>query len=294
MPLFSVVIPAYNRREKLQSAIESVLSQDFRDYELTVVDDGSTDGTEAMASTYGSRLRYIYQQNSGVSSARNAGIKASSSPYIALLDSDDTWHKRKLSMHREFIDSHPGINIHQTGDLWVRNGVKVNPGIRHIKKEGFIFSESLKLCMISPSSVLFSRQITEKYGLFDEALPACEDYDLWLRVTPFEYVGLIPEKLITRYSGHADQLSSIHPLMDRFRLYSILKLIENSRDSLKKEYMEEALKAADEKARILLAGSLKRGNTFNAGIIEDIISSLAHGRCTRREFQSLLQLQQRF
>jgi len=291
MPLFSVVIPAYNRKEMLLRAIESVLSQDFTDFELSVIDDGSTDGTDSIEDIYRGRLRYIFQPNSGVSSARNRGILASSSPWIALLDSDDTWHKSKLRRHMEYLKNNTSVLIHQTEDIWIRNGSRVNPGKKHVKKEGDLFNDSLKLCMISPSSVVFSREVTEKYGLFDEALPACEDYDLWLRITPFEYIGLIREKLITRYAGHSDQLSSTNPLMDRFRLYSIIKLLINSRDKLKKGQIEEAEKTAIEKARILLAGSLKRGCSGNVSILEGVISSLEHGSYTKTECQTLLQLQ---
>ena len=291
MPLFSVVIPAYNRREMLVKAIESVLSQDFTDYELIVVDDGSTDGTESIESMYNGRLRYIYQPNSGVSQARNRGIREAVSPHIALLDSDDTWHKTKLRKDKEYIESNPSVNIHQSEDIWIRNSRRVNPGKKHLKKDGYIFSESLKLCMISPSSVVFSRKIIDNYGLFDEELPACEDYDLWLRITPFEYIGLIKEKLITRYAGHSDQLSSNYPLMDRFRLYSIMKLLSSCGDKLSDIQKKEAETAAIEKARMLLAGSLKRGNRDNLLILEKIISSLEHGSYTKRDYQSLLQLQ---
>jgi len=291
MPFFSVVIPAYNRREMLLRAVESVLSQDFNDYELIIVDDGSTDGTDSIENLYRGKLRYIFQPNSGVSSARNRGILASSSPWIALLDSDDTWHSSKLRRDKEFIRNNPSVKIHQSEDIWIRNGRRVNPGIKHLKKEGDIFSESLKMCMISPSSVIFSRGIVEKYGLFDEELPACEDYDLWLRITPFEYIGLIREKLITRYAGHIDQLSSNYPLMDRFRLYSIIKMLINDKDKLTGNQTEEARTAAIEKARILLAGSLKRGNTSNSSILDGIIRSLEHGSYTKTDCQNLLQLQ---
>lgn len=291
MPLFSIIIPSFNRRGMLLNAIESVLSQDFTDYELVIIDDGSTDGTESIENLYRGKLRYILQSNRGVSSARNRGILASSSPLIAFLDSDDTWHSSKLRQDIEYIKNNPSVIIHQSEDIWIRNGRRVNPGRKHLKIEGDIFSDSLKLCMISPSSVVISREIIEKYGLFDEALPACEDYDLWLRITPFEYIGLIKEKLITRNAGHSDQLSSNYPLMDRFRIYSIIKLLINESDRLSNRQAEEARQTAIEKARILHAGSIKRGNNVNSSILESVISSLEHGSYTKKDCQSLLQLQ---
>ena len=97
MPFFSVIIPAYNRRAMLARAVESVLSQTFRDYELIVVDDGSTDGTADEMEKYRGRVRYIRQDNRGVSAARNAGIAASVSPHLEFLDSDDEWFPGKLA-----------------------------------------------------------------------------------------------------------------------------------------------------------------------------------------------------
>lgn len=293
MPYFTVVIPTYNRMGMLVNAIDSVLAQDFRDFELIVVDDGSTDGTESIQSMYRGKLRYICQPNAGVGSARNAGIDEASSPHIALLDSDDTWQSSKLRKDREFIISNPSVQIHQSEEIWVRNGRRVNQGARYLKCEGDIFSRSLRLCAISPSSAVFSQEIVGKYGLFDESMQACEDYDLWLRITPYEYIGLIREKLITRYSGHGDQLSATIPLLDRFRLYSIMKLLENEGRSLSAGQRKEAGTVAIEKARILHAGSSKRGNAVNSAIIEDILNLLVNGSYTRKDYQNLLQLHPR-
>lgn len=293
MPLFSVIIPSYNRKDRLKHAIDSVLTQSFRDFELIVVDDGSTDGTNELAVSYNGRLRYLYKQNAGVSSARNTGIAASNSRYITLLDSDDTWHTEKLEMHRRFIESNSSIRIHQTEDIWIRNGVRVNPGFKHIKPEGDIFIRSLDLCLISPSSVCIDRVIFDRYGLFDEQLPACEDYDLWLRITPFEKIGLIREKLITRNAGHPDQLSSTHQGMDRFRIYSILKLLDNSSDKLEESYIDAAIETAVKKSRILLKGAEKRGNIELANLLGRILSFIGSGNCMQKDYQNLLKIQTR-
>lgn len=290
MPFFSVIIPSYNRKEQLKNAVKSVFEQDEKDFELIVIDDGSDDGTSDLADEYGGRLKYIYQQNSGVSAARNRGIAVSDSPYITLLDSDDTWHHNKLSQHRKYIMNNPQILIHQTEDIWIRNGIRVNPGTKHLKPRGRIFIPSLELCMISPSSVCISGKIFEKYGLFDEELPACEDYDLWLRVTPFEEVGLINNKLITRYAGHSDQLSSSFWGMDRFRLYSILKVLHDSGDQMIISDKDAAVKCAIKKGKILLNGAEKRGNETSARILSDIVSQLEAGFCKQTDYQSLLKI----
>lgn len=272
MPLFSVVIPVYNRKEMLKRALDSVYAQTFRDYEIIVVDDGSDDGTGELCGAFYGRLIYLRQNNCGVSSARNLGIKKAASPHIALLDSDDTWHPHKLQEDYEYIQNNPLIKIHQSEDIWIRNGIRVNPGKKHLKKSGSIFHESLDLCMISPSSAVISAEIFDKYGLFDENLRACEDYDLWLRITPFENIGLIPKKLITRYSGHDDQLSSNYPVMDRFRLYSIINLLKSGK--LGDPDRERALSMAVKKANIIKNGAEKRNKTVLAAYIEEIINYL--------------------
>ncbi len=290
MPYFSVIIPSYNRKEKLKNAVDSVLAQDDRDFEIIVVDDGSVDGTSELACLYKDRIRYIYQQNSGVSAARNSGILSSTAPYITLLDSDDTWDRRKLRMHREFIEKNPGILIHQTEDIWIRNGRRVNPGQKHLKPEGKIFIPSLELCLISPSSVCISRTVFEQYGLFDRKLPACEDYDLWLRITPFQGIGLIREKLITRYAGHSDQLSASFPAMDRFRLYSILKLLADSGERLSDEYRNAAIDSAIRKGKILMNGLEKRGKQREARTLSNIISATESGFYRQTDYPILLEI----
>lgn len=290
MPYFSVIIPSYNRKEKLKNALDSVLAQDYKDFELIVVDDGSDDGSSDLAGEYKNRITYIYQENSGVSPARNKGILSSNAPNITLLDSDDTWGSGKLRLHREFIENNPGIFIHQTEDIWIRNGRRVNPGLKHLKPEGKIFIPSLELCLISPSSVCISKTIFDKYGLFDEKLPACEDYDLWLRITPFEETGLIKKKLITRYAGHSDQLSSSFRAMDRFRLYSILKLLHNSGDRLDASYKTAATDSAIKKGNILLNGLEKRGNKTGAEKLQNIISQLEGGFYKQTDYPTLLEI----
>lgn len=290
MPYFSVIIPVYNRKEKLKNAINSVLAQDYKDFEIIVVDDGSDDGTSELASEFKNIISYIYQKNSGVSSARNKGIISSNALNITLLDSDDTWEKDKLRQHREFIDKNPGIFIHQTEDIWIRNDKRVNPGLKHLKPEGKIFIPSLELCLISPSSVCISKILFDKYGLFDEKLPACEDYDLWLRITPFEETGLINKKLITRYAGHDDQLSSSFRAMDRFRLYSILKLLHNSGDRIDASYRTAAVDSALKKGKILLNGLEKRGNKTSAQKLQNIISQLEAGFYKQTDYPTLLEI----
>ncbi|HPB80476.1 MAG TPA: glycosyltransferase [Spirochaetota bacterium] len=291
MPLFSVIIPSYNRYDRLCSAIDSVLSQSFRDFELIVVDDGSTDDTPLIQEQYSGRIRYLRQKQEGVSSARNNGIRHASSPYIALLDSDDLWLTEKLAAQAEFIRLHPEIRIHQTDEIWIRNGKRVNPRNRHRKSGGYIFPQSLHLCLISPSAVVLHRDIFDRYGYFDEGLPVCEDYDLWLRTTWREETGFIPEQHIIKHGGHGDQLSRSEWGMDRFRIYSICRLLSTTGKLLPPGYILEAQKVALGKCRILQQGAVKRGNTTLTAAAEDIINSLENGDCSPSAIESLVEIQ---
>jgi len=274
MAQFTVIIPTYNRCELTLRAVDSVLAQSLTDFQLILVNDGSTDGTEELADRYRNRLIYLEQKNLGVSAARNLGIKAADSPYIAFLDSDDCWFDTKLQAHADFIEANPTIRIHQTLEQWHRNGKRVNPRERHLKREGDIFLPSLELCLISPSASMLHRDLFTEYGLFDENLPACEDYDLWLRITAFEKVGLIEEEHMIRYGGHDDQLSGIFWGMDRFRVYAVVKLLAESGSKLPPHFKKAAVKTAVKKSEILLQGALRRNNHRLAASLEDIIAGL--------------------
>ena len=258
----SVIIPTYNRSSCLGRAIDSVLDQTFTGFELMVVDDGSTDKTAELLETYGNRLKVIRQSNRGVSAARNAGILASRGELIALLDSDDSWLPRKLEQQVAFFRSRPEALIGQTQEIWIRNGRRINPKKRHQKFSGMIFEKSLPLCLVSPSAVMIRRSLLEEVGLFDETLPACEDYDLWLRITWKYPVHLIETPLIVKRGGHADQLSAM-PELDKYRIAAIVKILK--RGCLSPGQQAAALATLKEKCRIYALGCDKRGKTEEAG-----------------------------
>jgi glycosyltransferase involved in cell wall biosynthesis len=260
MPLISVIIPVFNRKELLPRALLSVLKQSFTDFELIVVDDGSTDGVEELPIlTSDPRIQYIkLDSNYGVSKARNTGISHSSGKWIALLDSDDEWTVNKLKKQLLWLRANPSFRITQSKEIWIRNGKRVNPPSTHEKFQGDLFSVSLQRCMITPSSVIFDRELFFECGPFNESLPACEDYDLWLRITCRYPIGLVPEFHLTRYGGHQDQLSSIIPILDRYRIRSILQLLYHSQ--LTPQQRSDAISICTQKASIIADGCLKRGN----------------------------------
>ena len=262
LPIVSVIIPTYNRPHLLERAVQSVLHQTFRDFELVVVDDGSTDGTSELSlfNKIDPRLRYIkLPQNRGVSAARNAGVKATSAPWLAFLDSDDEWLPDKLEKQVRWTTEHPDMHIVQTREIWIRRGRRVNPPKTHEKSEGDLFAASIERCMITPSSVMLRRTLFEKMGGFNESLLACEDYNLWLRVTCQYKVGLIDENLLKRYGGHADQLSATVPALDRFRIQGLIDLLAGN--VLSAEQRELARKNLLWRANILAQGYKKHGNS---------------------------------
>jgi glycosyltransferase involved in cell wall biosynthesis len=260
-PKVSVVIPTYNRGWILKEAIDSVLNQDFKNFELIVIDDGSADGTGDIIDAYGSEIKAVQQPNKGVSAARNRGIAAAEGQLIAFLDSDDLWLPKKLSRQVDFFDSNPDAVINQTEEIWIRDGMRVNPRKRHRKSAGMIFERSLGLCLISPSAVMIRKTLFDVVGLFDESLPACEDYDLWLRISYRYDVHLIDTPLIIKRGGHADQLSKA-PGLDRYRIKAIANLIDGG--SLSDSQYKAAVRILQEKCRIYADGCLKRGRNNEA------------------------------
>ncbi len=260
-PLVSVIIPTYNRGWIVKEAIDSVLAQDFADFELIVVDDGSTDNTFKILEEFESDIRVIRQTNRGVSAARNCGIQASVGRWIAFLDSDDLWLPQKLSLQVDFFSSHGDAMICQTEEQWIRNGVRVNPKVRHHKFSGLIFERSLELCLVSPSAVMIRKDLFHNVGLFDESLPACEDYDLWLRVSCRFPVYLIETPLIIKRGGHNDQLSRA-PGLDKYRIQSLHHIIESN--LLSDTQRAAAVQMLKEKCRIYAGGCQKRGRDAEA------------------------------
>ena len=261
----SVIIPTYNREKFISECVQSVLAQTLPAREIIIVDDGSTDATYNILrdlgfnslSTKKTVLRYFFQQNRGVSSARNLGIKEARSEYIALLDSDDLWLKSKLDRQvSAFQNDTQSSRLCHTDEIWIRNGVRVNQHKKHKKHGGNVFQSCLKLCCISPSSAMMHRSVFEDFGFFDEDLPACEDYDFWLRYSAKEDVNFIDEPLIIKKGGHSDQLSGAHWGMDRFRIYSIEKILKEH--DLKLVYKIEAIREIILKLEILINGSQKR------------------------------------
>ncbi|SHF68048.1 Glycosyl transferase family 2 [Desulfacinum infernum DSM 9756] len=260
--LVSVIIPTHNRARMVREAVESVLAQKDARFELIVVDDGSTDETPEALGPHRDRLRFIRQENRGVSAARNRGIQVARGEWIAFLDSDDLWLPGKLRAQLSFFEEHPDLLICQTEEVWIRNGRRWNPKKYHAKPSGYCFGRLLERCLVSPSAVMIHRRVLNEVGLFDETLPACEDYDLWLRIGCRRPIGLVPEPLVIKRGGHPDQLSATVPALDRYRIRAIAKILET--EDLTAELRVQAVAALQAKARIYAQGCLKRGRSEEA------------------------------
>jgi glycosyltransferase involved in cell wall biosynthesis len=291
-PLVSVIVPTCNRREMLCDAVDSVLAQSYRDFEIVVVDDGSEDGTaDRLLGRYGAAVRVVAQMRRGVASARNLGVKCSGGNFIAFLDSDDLWQPRKLEIQMGFMRERAERQICQTEEIWIRNRVRVNPKKKHRKPSGDVFRASLDLCLVSPSAVLMTRELFERVGGFDESFPVCEDYDLWLRISVDTPVYLIPAPLAIKRGGHEDQLSRSTWGLDRFRVRAIKKLLDAGLRGEKRRWAVETLAR---KVAILAQGARKRMHEGEALVCEallaDFIGELNDGRSANSNLLSAQRL----
>jgi len=268
----SVVIPTYNRAALLDRALASVGKQTLQPLEVIVVDDGSSDDTEEVVARSETKPSYLHQRNRGVSAARNRGTAVARGAWIAFLDSDDAWMPDKLEAQMAAVAETASVSVCHTDEIWIRNGRRVNPGRRHRKHGGWIFRHCLPLCVISPSSVLLHRRVFDTVGGFDESLPACEDYDLWLRVCSRYEVLFVPRALTVKYGGHEDQLSRA-PALDRFRIRALDKLLRSG--ELAGADRRAACETLLDKIEIYLAGVRRRGRAEEAATLEALRRSYA-------------------
>jgi glycosyltransferase involved in cell wall biosynthesis len=204
--MVSVVIPTFNRRDYITTALDSVLAQTYKNYEIVIIDDGSSDDTKEVLKPYQDAIRYFYQENRGISGARNRGIRESRGSYIALLDSDDYWLPEKLKCQVDRITEEPECGMVATRCSSIApDGTfrkKNRPG-----KSGWILNDIFKANFIRTSSALITRKCFDTVGLFDESLPEGEEYDLWLRIAKQYPIAFINEPL-TVYTDNPHGVST--------------------------------------------------------------------------------------
>ena len=272
MTIVSVVIPTFNREVLIQRALHSVIKQQNVRTEIIVVDDGSTDNTEQVIREKFKSVKYLKKNNAGVSSARNIGIKNANGNFIALLDSDDEWERSKLEIQLKYLRENHTVNLVHCNEKWIKSGFEIRQKKYHDRRPINLFERSLRRCLISPSSVLLRKELLETVGVFDETLPACEDYDLWLRILVREEIGYIEDQLIIKYGGHTDQLSIQTRYLDLYRLQSLVKLIKSPR--LSKAQKMQIEKEIEYKSKIILAGAKKHENYFVINQYNQILSNV--------------------
>jgi len=254
----SVVIPTYNRKGMLQRALQSVFAQSVSPLEIIVVDDGSQDGTADWLARACPQVVCLSQANRGVSAARNCGIAQAQGEWIALLDADDVWLPTKLEQQWSAIEQSTAIRVCHTEELWVFNGKPIRMAAKFKKQSGWIFTRSLRHCAISPSTVLIQRTVFADIGDFDESLPVCEDYDLWLRITSKYPIHLVDWPLIEKHAGHGDQLSTSTWGFDRYRARALYKFLHSA--ALDCEQTVAVKKALASMAAIVVNGAIKHQN----------------------------------
>ncbi|HUY26128.1 MAG TPA: glycosyltransferase [Candidatus Binataceae bacterium] len=276
IPEVSAIIPAFNRRAMLREAAASVLAQRGARFELIIIDDGSTDGTfddlQRLQAEHRATLHIERTPNRGVAAARNLGGALARAPLLAFLDSDDLWMPHKLARQLEFMRAHPECAISQCGERWIRGGRRVNPGLRHRKRAGDLFLDSLRTCLVSPSAVIMRADLFRAHAGFDESMRACEDYDLWLRILAAHEIGLLDEVLAERRAGHFDQLSATVPALDRYRILALAKLLGEPR--LSGARREAVATVLAQKCAIYAIG-LRRRNRDDAARVVELVGAHA-------------------
>jgi len=258
----SVIIPTFNRASLLERAIRSVYKQTLLPYEVLVIDDGSTDETAEVLNTLSEKsllpLKVIRTPNRGPAAARNRGIAAAECEFIAFLDSDDHWHKKKIELQYNALREQDSYFISHTMEKWLRRGEHLNQKKIHIPRHGEIFDHCLKLCAVGMSTVMARRNIFEHVGFFDENLRCCEDYDLWLRVSYRYPFLLLKNQLTVKEGGREDQVSFQFRLgMDELRIKSMEKIL--SLEPLDKQQFLATTEEIIRKLRIFGNGCIKHG-----------------------------------
>lgn len=250
----AAILPTFNRAKTLPSAINSILEQSYPVHEILTIDDGSTDETQGILKEYSVHIRTFFQANSGVSAARNLGIREARSEWIAFIDSDDSWKREKLEKQVLIHKQNPKLLISHTEEQWIRNKKPVVVPKRYTKREGHLFKHALDHCALGPSTVLMHVSLFERFGLFDESFPACEDFDLWLRILRDIPVGLVKDPLTIKTGGHSDQLSTTVPMLDIYRIKALEKHLDPH------PHLKKVLETLCHKCRIVSEGAFKHNN----------------------------------
>lgn len=265
-PLVSVIVPTFNRRDLVTEAIRSVLAQTQPVDEIIVIDDGSTDGTAAaLTEAFGSRIRYVWQENAGVSAARNRGLALAEGEYLTLLDSDDRWHPDKTRLQKAWLDDHPGYGMVLCDVARVdKNGHPIDVLRRRkaIPEDGDVLEWVLRDPALVPASVMLRRKVIDSVGGFDTSLATGEDLEFHLRVAREWKVGVIERALATAMRGHDGLSASACTYSDFVR--ALEQFVLTVQDRLPAEVLRSALSLAYRRSArgLILEGRWKQSFRF--------------------------------
>jgi glycosyltransferase involved in cell wall biosynthesis len=263
--MLTIIIPTYNRLKLLKCALDSVFRQTYREFQLIVVDDGSSDGTGDYVQSLNNpgTLDYLRIPHCGLpGEVRNAGARRAIGEYLAFLDSDDLWKPKKLARQIAFFQENPEYRLCHTREIWQRGDRTVSQAGQRHRRSGDVFGDALRKCIIGPSTVMMRRGLFEAAGGFREELEIAEDYELWLRITARFPVGYIDDPLVIKRAGHADQLSEKYGQIEIFRIRALLLNLEEERFRGKRR--ELAAGELVRKCRIYARGCEKRGKRAEA------------------------------
>ncbi len=260
------MVPTFNRRELVCRALDSALAQSYPHQEIIVVDDGSTDGTDVvLRDRYGARIRYLRQQNRGVSSARNLGMRQASGELIALLDSDDWWDATKLAKQVAWLAARPDFSMVMTDVQRVDGALQPINVLRRrdtIRRDGDVLDQVVLMPSLVPASILMRREVFERTGGFDETLRTAEDIEFHLRIAAQFKIGVIDEPLTVARRGD-DGLSEVASSYGDY-VHVMERFIEAHRARLPAATRRAALFAAYERnARgALFSGHFSEGGSY--------------------------------
>ncbi len=285
IPLFSVIIPFYQREDLLLEALQSALNQSCKEYEIILINDGTphiSDKLQRCIADY-PVIRYVEQPHSGFPGAvRNRGVAHATGEWLAFLDSDDLWVPHKLERCKAYINGagstamsagtdSTALHLHNlpkvyplihSREEWIRNGERVSQRKQKHAREGDIFFDALKKCIIGPSTTVMRRDIFLELGGFREDIEIAEDYELWLRYCDRYKVSYIEEPLVIKRAGPWEQLSTKYQEIEIFRIHALKELVD--REIFTKDHQQEASQELARKCHIYGMGAEKRGDQHRA------------------------------
>lgn len=216
--MISVIIPVFNCEKYVSEAVESVLLQTYQDFEVIVVNDGSTDNTEEVLKAYFDRIIYIYQENKGIAAARNTGIRASKGKYLAFLDSDDIWEKDKLDGQVIFLNTNKEFDLVYEDYIPFNDKGLIRDHFSILKDfprpSGNIFKPLILSTLFPTSTVIVKRDVLDDLGIFDESFKMGEDYELWLRIAGKYNIGYLKQRLV-RVRYHQKSITKVTKVFEK-------------------------------------------------------------------------------